>query len=70
MVPRANIPATAVATLAQDGRRRAIQVGANVVMPNLSPPHSVSITHSITIRVYTGGESAEGIRLLEEELLL
>ncbi|MBE7025738.1 MAG: [FeFe] hydrogenase H-cluster radical SAM maturase HydE [Ruminococcaceae bacterium] len=39
MHPRVLLPATtALATLAEDGREQGILSGANVVMPNLSPP--------------------------------
>ena len=39
MRPAALIPSTtALATLSGDGRMRGILAGANVVMPNLSPP--------------------------------
>ncbi|MBE7063873.1 MAG: [FeFe] hydrogenase H-cluster radical SAM maturase HydE [Ruminococcaceae bacterium] len=39
MHPRALLPATtALATLSPDGREEGIRAGANVVMPNLSPP--------------------------------
>ncbi len=39
MHPRALLPATtALATLAENGREQGILAGANVVMPNLSPP--------------------------------
>ncbi|MDN5347429.1 MAG: biotin synthase [Clostridia bacterium] len=39
LLPFAHLPATtAVGTLAPDGRQRALQGGANVIMPNLTPP--------------------------------
>ncbi len=39
LLPYTFLPATtAVATLAPDGRQRALQAGANVVMPDLTPP--------------------------------
>ncbi len=38
LLPRAHLPATtAVAVLAADGRQRALQAGANVIMPDLTP---------------------------------
>lgn len=39
LFPKANLPSTtAMQTLAKDGRNRGILAGANVFMPNLSPP--------------------------------
>ena len=39
MLPRVLLPATtALGTIAPDGREQGILAGANVVMPNLSPP--------------------------------
>lgn len=38
LTPEANLPATtAVGTLSPDGRKRALEAGANVVMPDLTP---------------------------------
>jgi biotin synthase len=67
--PDALIPATtALATLHPDGRKRAILTGANVVMPNLSPP-VVRNKYSIYDNKATCGcESAEEINKLEKEL--
>lgn len=67
--PDALIPATtALATLHPDGRKRAILAGANVVMPNLSPP-VVRNKYSIYDNKATCGcESAEEINKLEKEL--
>lgn len=67
--PAALIPATtALATLHPDGRKRAILAGANVVMPNLSPP-DVRKKYSIyDNKAATGNESAEALAKLEKEL--
>ena len=67
--PRALIPATtALATLSNDGRKRAILAGANVVMPNLSP---IDVRKKYSIynnKATTGNEAAEALEKLEQEL--
>lgn len=69
LCPDANIPATtAVATLHPRGRLRAILCGANVVMPNLSPPGKRALYSLYDHKAHLGAEAAEGVRLLEEEL--
>lgn len=68
--PNANIPATtAVASSAVDGRRRALEAGANVVMPNLSPPKYRDFYSLYNNKARTGSEAAEGLSLLRAELL-
>lgn len=67
--PNALIPATtALATIHPDGRRRAILAGANVVMPNLSPPHVRNKYSIYNNKANSGNESAEEIEKLEKEL--
>ncbi len=69
MSPKALIPSTtALATLSKDGRLRGIMAGANVVMPNLSPLHSRSSYSLYDNKAALGAESAEGLRLLAEQL--
>lgn len=67
--PDALIPATtALATLSATGREDAILSGANVVMPNLSPS-SVRGKYSIyDHKAFSGSESAEALRLTEQQL--
>ncbi|MBR5276188.1 MAG: [Bacteroidaceae bacterium] len=67
--PKALIPATtALATLAPDGRLRAIEAGANVVMPNLSPS-DVRRKYSIyDNKAHSGSESATQTEILKKEL--
>lgn len=62
MFPDAFIPATtALATFYPDGHERGILAGANVVMPNLSPP-SVRDDYSLYDgKAAYGAESAEGL---------
>jgi biotin synthase len=67
--PDALIPATtALATLHPDGRKRAILTGANVVMPNLSPPVERNKYSIYDNKATCGCESAEEINKLEKEL--
>ncbi|MBR8702552.1 [FeFe] hydrogenase H-cluster radical SAM maturase HydE [Porphyromonas levii] len=67
--PNANIPATtAVASLASDGRRKTLDAGANVVMPNLSPPTYRDYYSLYNNKARTGSEAAEGLTLLRAEL--
>lgn len=69
MLPAALIPATtALATLAPDGRERGILAGANVVMPNLSPPAQRAKYSLYDNKASMGAEAAEGLKRLEEEL--
>ncbi len=70
MLPDALIPATtALATLSSEGRKAGILSGANVVMPNLSPPEVRSKYAIYDHKSAFGSEAAEGIRLLEKELV-
>jgi biotin synthase len=67
--PDALIPATtALASLHPEGRRLAIQAGANVVMPNLTPATLRSKYSIYNNKASTGCESAEEIEKLEKEL--
>jgi biotin synthase len=63
------IPATtALATLSDDGRKRAILAGANVVMPNLSPSDIRSKYSIYDNKAAYGCESAGGLDKLNLEL--
>ncbi|MGG6312062.1 [FeFe] hydrogenase H-cluster radical SAM maturase HydE [Paenibacillus macerans] len=66
LVPDALIPATtALGTLNSEGREMALKVGANVVMPNLSP---VSVRNKYALyngKICTGDESAQCRHCLE-----
>ncbi len=65
MLPRVLLPATtALGTILPDGRERAVQAGANVVMPNLSP---VSVRQKYSLydnKLCTGDETAEAVQAL------
>lgn len=69
MFPAALIPATtALATLDPAGRMKGIRAGANVVMPNLSPP---SIREQYAIydgKAAAGCEAIEGLAALDDQL--
>ena len=69
MHPSALIPATtALATLSPAGREKGILAGANVVMPNLSPP-SVREKYALyDKKAAFGSESAEGLKELKQQL--
>lgn len=67
--PSALIPSTtALATLAEDGRERGILAGANVVMPNLSPPEQRGKYALYDNKAAFGAEAAEGLEQLEKQL--
>ncbi|MCF2551458.1 [FeFe] hydrogenase H-cluster radical SAM maturase HydE [Bacteroides caecigallinarum] len=69
MHPHALIPSTtALASLATDGRERGILAGANVVMPNLSPPQERSKYSLYNNKASMGAEAAEGLAFLEQKL--
>ncbi len=66
MFPHALIPATtALGTLSQDGRARALSAGANVVMPNLSPNSVRSLYSLYDNKAYSGTEAAESLSLIK-----
>ena len=68
MLPKANSATTALATLSPTWHIDGIRMGANVIMPNLSP-ESVRKDYQIyDDKASFGSESAEGLKLLEIEL--
>lgn len=69
MHPSALIPSTtALATLSAEGRRMGILSGANVVMPNLTPPSERKKYAIYEDKASSGSEAVEGLRALEQEL--
>lgn len=67
--PRALIPATtAVATMCRTGTERAVMAGANVVMPNFTPPDYSGKYTIYDNKKCTGSESGYGLELLEKKL--
>ena len=60
--PSVLLPATtALGTLASGGRERAIEAGANVVMPNLSPRETRVLYSIYNNKLSTGSEAAESV---------
>jgi len=69
LIPNALIPATtALASADGEGRKMGILAGANVVMPNLTPPGQREKYAIYDNKAITGGESSENINRLAEEL--
>lgn len=69
LLPGANLPATtALATLDAKGRQKAVLAGANVIMPNLSPPEVRDNYSLYDHKAHSGAEAAEGLRLLQQQM--
>lgn len=67
--PKLLLPATtALGTAKEGGRERGILCGANVIMPNLSPPQVRADYRLYDNKLATGLESAENVRQLNEQL--
>ncbi|MDE5899112.1 MAG: [FeFe] hydrogenase H-cluster radical SAM maturase HydE, partial [Treponemataceae bacterium] len=67
--PPVLLPATtALGTLCPDGRERGIRAGANVVMPNLSPPAVRKKYELYNGKICTGEESAQCRSCLERRI--
>ena len=69
LLPNALIPATtALATLSAEGHKLAIEAGANVIMPNLSPEGVRSKYAIYAGKAISSTEAAENLLALESEL--
>lgn len=69
MHPSALIPSTtALASLSPDGREQGIFAGANVVMPNLSPPKEREKYTLYNNKASFGTEAAEGLEALRIQM--
>ena len=69
MLPKAMLPATtALVTLLEGNRKPAFDVGANVVMPNISPLNTRKLYNLYSGKLATGAESAEGLCILVEQI--
>lgn len=69
MLPNVLLPSTtALATVSADGRKRGIEAGANVVMPNLSPAEVRAKYLLYNNKASVGTEAAEGLDLLKKEM--
>ena len=69
LLPRVLLPATtALGSIKEGGRAKGISVGANVVMPNLSPADVREKYSLYDGKLSTGAESIEGIEALKAEI--
>lgn len=69
MLPKVLLPATtALSTIDADGRERGILAGANVVMPNLSPPDAREKYELYDNMLSTSAESVEGMNNLASRM--
>ena len=69
MLPKVLLPATtALATLDPEGRRKGFAAGANVIMPNLSPPEVREKYLLYNHKAHSGLESAESYEQLIQSL--
>lgn len=69
LLPRVLLPATtALGTIDPEGRQKGILAGANVVMPNLSPPVRRKQYMLYDNKLGTGEESTEGLALLKAQM--
>ena len=69
LLPQVFLPATtALGTIASQGRTLGIEAGANVVMPNLSPPEARKKYELYDNKLCTDGEAVEGLHLLQQDL--
>lgn len=69
MLPKILLPSTtALATIDPKGREKGILAGANVVMPNLSPPDVRGKYLLYDKKVYLGDESAQCVQHLKKQI--
>jgi biotin synthase len=70
ILPKALIPATtAMGSIAPNGRELALNAGANVVMPNLSPASAKKLYTIYDNKVTGGEEAAENLSLLKNKII-
>lgn len=69
MHPNALLPSTtALATLSEQGRSLGIQMGANVIMPNLSPDNASTNYQLYDNKLITGSEAAKNLESLKKKM--
>ena len=69
LIPAVLLPSTtALGTIVPDGREQGILSGANVVMPNLSPPQVREKYLLYDNKLCTGDEAAESLRSLKKRM--
>jgi len=70
LLPKALIPATtAMETIVSNGRELALNAGANIVMPNLSPVNVKKLYTIYDNKVSGGTNAAENLLLLKEKII-
>jgi len=70
LLPKALIPATtAMGTISPNGREQALNAGANIVMPNLSPAAVKKLYAIYDNKVTGGGEAAENLDFLKGKII-
>lgn len=70
LVPRALLPATtALGSISEYGREMGLEVGANVVMPNLSPSDVRKLYAIYDNKKSAGNEAAESLALMKKQLI-
>ena len=68
-MPRVLLPATtALASIGKKKKKRGLDAGANVIMPNLTPMVQRGDYSLYKNKKSTGSESAEALNLIKEEL--
>lgn len=69
MFPKVLLPATtALGTISENGRILGLKTGCNVIMPNISPEDARKKYNLYDNKLISGGETAEGLYLLKEEI--
>lgn len=69
MFPYSLIPSTtALGSIAENGRELGLQVGANVVMPNLSPTDVRKLYNLYNNKAFVGKEAVEGLEELKNQV--
>lgn len=69
LLPKVLLPATtALATIEEDGRKRGLDIGCNVIMPNLSPKSHRKDYSLYNNKKSSGSESAEALKMIIDEV--
>ena len=69
LLPKVLLPATtALATIEEDGRQRGLDIGCNVIMPNLSPKNHRKDYSLYNNKKSSGSESAEALKMIVDEI--
>lgn len=69
LLPKVLLPATtALSTIDPEGREKGLNVGANVIMPNLTPRIYREDYSLYNEKMITGSESVEELKLIKKQL--